>query len=151
MKRLGIDPGITGALVVLEDDMPVEWLHMPVYLVGKSKRVNGFELADWIRSMNIDCAFMEQVGAMPGQGVTSMFSFGHAAGTVTGIIAALSKPLYLTTPQQWKKGAGITGMGKDASRAKAIHMWPQWKDLHKKGKGQALADAALIAMRWKQI
>jgi crossover junction endodeoxyribonuclease RuvC len=150
MRRLGIDPGIGGALVVLEDGQPVEWMHMPVYLVGKSKRVNGYELADWIRSVDVDVAFMEQVGAMPGQGVTSMFSFGHSAGTVTGIIATLGISLCLITPQEWKKQHLITGMGKDASRAKAIHMWPQWKELHKKGKGQAFADAALIAMTGRQ-
>ena len=145
MRVLGIDPGNTGAYVILEDGVPIEWDTMPTLVVGKNTRINAAFLASVWRFANIDKAIMEQVSAMPGQGVTSMFTFGHAAGTVSGVLGALEIPVVMTTPQSWKKAAGLTGKDKDAARSLAIQMWPNWRDLDKKGKGQALADAALIA------
>jgi crossover junction endodeoxyribonuclease RuvC len=90
--------------------------------------------------------YVEQVHAMPGQGVTSMFNFGHSCGTVMGVLGAMGLPCSLVTPQSWKKAAGLIGTDKDAARARAIQLWPKWRELDKKGKGQALADAALIAL-----
>ena len=144
-RLLGIDPGLSGALVILEHDQPIEWMRMPTYLVGKSNRVNGSALAAFIGHMIIDQAYIEQVGAMPGQGVTSMFTFGHATGTVMGVLAALGIPVINVLPGTWKKCAGIIGKDKDGSRSKAIQLWPGWRELDKKLAGQAYADAALIA------
>lgn len=145
MRVLGIDPGNSGAVVVLEDDQPIEWMRMPVHEVGKSTRVNAAALSDWIKHLNVGCAYVEKVGAMPGQGVSSMFTFGHAAGTVMGILGALEIPYVLVSPREWKKNAGLIGSGKDASRSLAITIWPQWRAMDKKISGQAYADAALIA------
>ena len=149
MIKLGIDPGLSGALVALLDDEPIEWIPMPTYTVGKHNRVNCAAIAGWICGLTVVDqpihAYIELVGAMPKQGVTSMFSFGHASGSIMGILAALEIPHTLVTPQAWKKRAGLLGQDKDAARSKAIQMWPTWRDLDKKGKGQALADAALIA------
>jgi crossover junction endodeoxyribonuclease RuvC len=83
---------------------------------------------------------------MPGQGVASMFSFGHSAGVIQGVLGAFEIPVVMVTPQSWKKRAGIIGQDKDASRSKAIQMWPKWRELDKKGVGQAYADAAFIAL-----
>jgi crossover junction endodeoxyribonuclease RuvC len=146
MIKLGIDPGLSGALVALLDDQPIEWMNMPTYQVGKHNRVNCAAVAGWIRNLDQPIqAYMELVGAMPNQGVTSMFSFGHASGSIMGVLAALEIPHTLVTPQAWKKHAGLLGQDKDAARSKAIQIWPTWRELDKKGKGQALADAALIA------
>jgi crossover junction endodeoxyribonuclease RuvC len=87
---------------------------------------------------------------MPGQGVTSMFNFGHSCGTVMGVLGAMGLPHTLVTPQAWKKQAGLIGTDKDAARSRAIQLWPKWRELDKKGKGQALADAALIAAYGEQ-
>jgi crossover junction endodeoxyribonuclease RuvC len=144
MITIGIDPGCTGAIVVLQNGQPIEWGGMPTLKVGTSTRVNGAELAAMLRYHGAH-VFVEQVGAMPGQGVVSMFTFGHAAGVVAGVLSALEKPYTLVTPQAWKKRAGLIGMEKDAARSRAIQLWPAWRDLDKKAKGQALADAALIA------
>lgn len=147
MKTIGIDPGLSGALVLLDNE-PLEWITMPTYQVGKNNRVNGAALSRWIKDLLIYHSFeakMELVGAMPGQGVTSMFSFGHSCGTVMGVLAALDIPVTLVTPQSWKKAAGLQGTDKDAARSKAINMWPKWDVLDTKSKGQAFADAALIA------
>jgi crossover junction endodeoxyribonuclease RuvC len=118
---------------------------MPTMKVGSATRVNAAALADWIYSTEANCAKVEQVGAMPGQGVSSMFNFGHSCGTIMGVLAAVGTPHTLVTPQAWKKSAGLIGTDKDASRARAIQLWPHWRELDKKGVGQALADAALIA------
>jgi crossover junction endodeoxyribonuclease RuvC len=146
MKVFGIDPGATGAIVLLEDDEPIEWMIMPTYKVGSATRVNASELTNFLdQGKYVDHVYVEQVGAMPGQGVTSMFNFGHSCGTVMGVIGALGYSHTMVTPQKWKKNAGLIGTDKDASRARAIQLWPDWRDLAQKGKGQAYADAALIA------
>jgi crossover junction endodeoxyribonuclease RuvC len=145
MLIIGIDPGASGAIVLLEDDFPIEWMIMPTYQVGSAKRVNASELADFIGLHYVDHVYVEQVGAMPGQGVTSMFNFGHSCGTVMGVVGALGLPHTMVTPQKWKKAAGLIGTEKDASRSRAIQLWPSWRDLGTKARGQAYADAALIA------
>ena len=146
MITVGIDPGCTGALVALDDGQPVEWLLMPTIKVGTNTRVNGAAVAAFLRGLNnVDTVFLELVQAMPQQGGASMFTFGHAAGLVQGVVVGQGLPLTLVTPQRWKKAAGLMGTDKDAARSKAILMWPAWRDLDKKGNGQALADAALIA------
>jgi len=145
MRVIGVDPGASGAIVLLEDGVPIEWTLMPTMKVGSATRVNAAALAKWFEDSHAEHAFIEQVGAMPGQGVTSMFNFGHSCGTVMGVVAALVIPHTMVTPQAWKKAAGLIGMDKDAARARAIQLWPDWRELDKKGAGQALADAALIA------
>lgn len=143
---IGIDPGASGAVVVMTSKFElVEWSTMPTVKVGTQTRVNGAALAAILRDFDAGHAYLEQVGAMPGQGTASMFSFGHAAGTAAGVLAALQVTTTLVAPQVWKKRAGLSGTEKDAARCRAIQLWPSWRALDVKGKGQALADAALIA------
>jgi len=145
---LGIDPGLSGALVLLDKNEPIEWIHMPTYQVGKHNRVSCATLAAWLDDIFADHtiteAKIELVHAMPGQGVTSMFTFGHAVGSVMGVLGALMIPVTQVPPRTWKAAAGLLGTDKDAARSRAIELWPKWRELDKKGKGQALADAALI-------
>jgi crossover junction endodeoxyribonuclease RuvC len=145
MITVGVDPGATGAIVMLESGKPIEWTIMPTYKVGSATRVNASELAHFFKYHLISHVYVEQVGAMPGQGVSSMFNFGHSCGTVMGVLGALDIPHTMVTPQKWKKAAGLIGTDKDAARSRAIQLWPTWTELGSKGKGQALADAALIA------
>lgn len=145
MLKIGIDPGASGAVVVLDDGQPIYFCKMPIMKVGSHTRVNASALAAILRRMQ-GVAFLEQVGAMPGQGTASMFSFGHSCGVVVGVLGALEIPVTMVTPQSWKKRAGLIGQDKDASRSKAIQMWPAWRELDKKGVGQAYADAAFIAL-----
>ena len=108
-------------------------------------RVNGSSVAAFFMDSKAEHVYIEQVGAMPGQGVASMFNFGHSVGTVVGVMSALMIPYTLVTPQAWKRAAGLIGTDKDAARARALQLWPDWRELDKKGNGQAFADAALIA------
>ena len=150
MIKIGIDPGLSGAIVVLQDDLPTEWYRMPTMKTGSANRVNAAALAAIIRRTIFDDeetrAYVELVSSMPGQGVASMFSFGHSAGVIQGVLGAYRMPVKMVTPQSWKKRAGLIGKDKEASRTLAIQMWPEWRDLDKKGVGQAFADAAFIAL-----
>ena len=145
--RIGIDPGVTGALVVLAPDGSyMASLLMPTFKNGKSSRVNGAALGAFLREYRLcSHAYLESVHAMPKQGVTSVFTFGHAAGVVEGLLQGIGIPYTLIQPTQWKKRAGLIGQDKDAARSRAIQLWPAWRDLDLRGKGQAFADAALIA------
>ena len=145
MLILGIDPGCSGAVVLLDGETPIEWERMPTVKNGKNTRVNGADLANFITDGKPKHAYLESVHSMPGQGVSSVFSFGHAAGSAEGVLQAIGVPYTLVTPQAWKKRAGLIGQDKDAARSRAIQLWPQWRALDKKGAGQAFADAALIA------
>lgn len=143
---IGIDPGCTGAIVVMAGGEPVAWTLMPTIQIGKNSQVNGAALAAFLRPYAIGThGYIEKVGAMPDQGVTGVFNFGHATGTATGVMSGLEIPHTLITPQSWKKRAGLIGQDKDAARTRAIQLWPWWRELDLKGKGQAFADAAFIA------
>jgi crossover junction endodeoxyribonuclease RuvC len=132
-------------LVLLENHLPIEWTLMPTRVVGSSTRINAAALANWIENCDTQMVCVERVSAMPGQGVSSMFNFGHNVGTVMGVLGALRLPYRLVAPQTWKKQANLLGTDKDAARSRAIELWPDWRDLDKKIAGQAFADAALIA------
>jgi len=143
---LGIDPGCSGALVLVTGQGGyIDHLAMPTIKVGTKSRVNGAAVAAWIRQYGVSHAYLEKVGAMPGQGTASMFTFGHAAGVAEGILQGLNIPYTLVTPQAWKKSAGLIGSEKDAARSRAIQLYPGLRALDAKAKGQAIADALLIA------
>ena len=143
---VGIDPGASGAIAVPNKDLALrDFLLMPTYKIGKSSRVNVQAVAEFLRRYQGADVSIEKVGAMPGQGVSSCFSFGHSAGSVEGIAAALCRSVTLVTPQKWKKAAGLIGKDKDAARVRACQLYPTEPMFHLKGKGQALADAVLIA------
>lgn len=158
---IGIDPGCSGAIVVMmTDGTYVAHMEMPTFKVGASSRVNSAAIAAFLREGNrvYTHAFIERVGSMPGQGVASMFTFGHAAGLVEGVVAGAGIPFTLITPQAWKKWTGLIGKDKDAARSRAIQLYPNLRVLDQKGRGQAVADAILIArygvetyMKWKDL
>jgi len=143
---VGIDPGCSGAVVLINSEGEyVDHLNMPTLRIGKNQRVNGALVGAWLSQYTVSHASLEQVGAMPGQGVSSMFTFGHAAGVVEGILQGLNISYTLVTPQAWKKSAGLIGSDKDAARSRAIQLYPSLRALDLKAKGQAIADALLIA------
>lgn len=148
--RIGIDPGFSGAIVVLScnsagEPVVMAAMRMPTVKVGKASRVDGAAIARFLHDWDSGHAYIERVGSMPGQGVASTFTFGHAAGLVEGVVTGQMIPVTLVSPQTWKKRAGLIGTDKDAARSRAIQLWPRWSELEKKGAGQAFADAALIA------
>ena len=129
-------------------DMPVmEKTH------GKGQQVNAAILADNIRHCQAiaegkSCglkAYVEQVSAMPGNGVTAMFSFGESFGIIKGVLGTLSISTKYARPTQWKKRAGLQGKPKDAARALVIQQHPEIAGQLTRKKDCGRADAILIA------
>ena len=149
MILLGIDPGLSGALALYDtSEQTVEVIDMPVLELvrnGKKKgEVSAQALANLLAGRGIKAAFLERVNAMPGQGVTSVFSFGRSTGIVEGILAAYDIPTTLVTPQAWQKAVGQRA-GKDGSRERAMQLFPAQADLFQRKKDDGRSDAALIA------
>ena len=149
-RIIGIDPGLSGAVAVLTGTDSLRILDMPTMTVernGKSKRqVSASELAEIIYTLKSDdChVFVERVGAVSGQGVTSVFSFGRSFGMIEGILAAFKLPVTYVAPATWVKAVG-RGQGKDASRARAMELFPNNQADFKRVKDDGRSDAALIA------
>ena len=153
MLIIGIDPGISGSICFFEDGKILDVLEMPTMTEGKKnkKQVNGAQIYNEISSkiMGIEKqnlrVIIEQVSAMPGQGVTSMFNFGQSFGILKGICSAMQLPMYFVRPTKWKKYFGLIKSEKDASRTKAIEMFPYFSSQLSKKKDSNKADAILIA------
>ena len=151
MIIIGIDPGITGAISVLENKKIIDVYDTPTMIDGKKnkKQVNGSQVTNIIKErINNDkevVVVVEQVNAMPGQGVTSMFNFGQSFGVIKGICSALSLPIYFVRPNKWKKHFNLINTNKDASRTKVIQIYPQISSKLSRKKDSNKADAILIA------
>jgi len=150
MRVIGIDPGLDGAVAIINGTGNLVVIDMPTVTVernGKSKRqVSATELAQILDSHNSNnChVFVEKVSAKSGQGVTSVFSFGRSFGMIEGILAAFKLPVTYVAPATWVKAVG-RGQGKDASRARAMELFPENQADFKRVKDDGRADAALIA------
>ena len=153
MLIIGIDPGISGSICFFEDGKILDVLEMPTMTDGKKnkKQVNGAQIYNeistkirGIEKQNLK-VIIEQVSAMPGQGVTSMFNFGQAYGILKGICSAMQLPMYFVRPAKWKKYFNLINSEKDASRTKAIEIFPYFSSNLAKKKDSNKADAILIA------
>lgn len=147
---IGIDPGISGAISVFSrfPNTLHDVFDMPTLEVdsGKTKKrhISASGLRDILVSFPTAHVVIEKVGAMPGQGVSSMFNFGRSAGIIEGVVAALRMPHTYVTPATWTKAVGRAA-GKDASRMRAMELFPTRAELFKRAKDDGRADAALIA------
>ncbi len=153
MLIIGIDPGISGSICFFEDGKIIDVIEMPTMTDGKKnkRQVNGSQIyneilkrINKIEKQNIR-VIIEQVSAMPGQGVTSMFNFGQSFGILKGICSAMQLPMYFIRPAKWKKYFSLINSEKDASRTKAIEMFPSFSWQLSKKKDSNKADAILIA------
>ncbi len=152
MKIIGIDPGLSGAIAILENNKVLNIFDIPVMSEGKKnkRQLNSALLVNLLKE-NINnkeeevVVVVEQVNAMPGQGVTSMFNFGQTFGAIKGICAALELPIYFVRPSKWKKHFELINSSKDSSRTKAIEMYPKLSNQLAKKKDVNKSDAILIA------
>ena len=132
MLIIGIDPGISGSICFFEDGKILNVIEMPTMTEGKKnkKQVNGSQIYNEILNAIKDIekkeikVIIEQVSAMPGQGVTSMFNFGQSFGVLKGIFSAMQIPMDFVSPVKWKKFFNLINTNKDASRTKAIEIYP---------------------------
>tara|TARA_A100001015_G_C14909895_1_gene679998 strand:- start:729 stop:1223 length:495 start_codon:yes stop_codon:yes gene_type:complete len=153
MIIIGIDPGISGSICFFQDGKILDVIEMPTMTEGKKnkRQVNGSQIYNEI-SKRIDKfqihevrVIVEQVSAMPGQGVTSMFNFGQSFGILKGICSAMRLPIYFVRPAKWKKYFNLINSEKDASRTRAIEIFPYFSSQLSKKKDSNKADAILIA------
>ena len=153
MLIIGIDPGISGSICFFKDGKILDVIEMPTMTDGKKnkKQVNGSQIYNEIKK-KIDVVseedirvVIEHVTAMPGQGVTSMFNFGQSFGILKGICSAMRLPMYFVRPAKWKKYFSLINSEKDASRTRAIEIFPYFSSQLSKKKDSNKADAILIA------
>ena len=153
MLIIGIDPGISGSICFFEDGKILDVVEMPTMTEGKKnkRQVNGSQVYNEIskRIKHLDKkdikVIIEQVSAMPGQGVTSMFNFGQSYGILKGMCSAMQLPMYFVRPAKWKKYFSLINSEKDASRTKAIEIFPYFSSNLSKKKDSNKADAILIS------
>jgi len=153
MLIIGIDPGISGSICFFQDGKIIDVVEMPTMTEGKKnkKQVNGSQIFNEIstriqRLDNKDIkVVVEQVSAMPGQGVTSMFNFGQSFGILKGICSAMQLPIYFVRPAKWKKYFNLINSEKDASRTRAIEIFPYFSSHLSRKKDSNKADAILLA------
>ena len=151
MKIIGIDPGLSGAIAILKNNKVLSIFEIPVMSEGKKnkRQLNSAQLVKLLKDNILEneevSVVVEQVNAMPGQGVTSMFNFGQTFGAIKGICAALGLPIFFVRPAKWKKHFDLINSSKDASRTKAIEMYPSLSDQLSKKKDVNKSDAILIA------
>ena len=151
MIVVGIDPGLSGAIAILENNKVLNIFDMPVMAEGKKnkRQLNSAQLVNIIKdSTKPDdeiAVVVEQVNAMPGQGVTSMFNFGQTFGAIKGVCAALELPIFFVRPSKWKKHFELINSSKDSSRTKVIEMYPSLSSQLAKKKDVNKSDAILIA------
>ena len=153
MLIIGIDPGISGSICFMQNGKILEVVEMPTMAEGKKnkRQVNGSQIYNEIleKIHNTDKqeirVIIEQVSAMPGQGVTSMFNFGQSFSILKGICSAMQLPVYFVRPAKWKKYFNLINSEKDASRTRAIEIFPYFSSQLSKKKDSNKADAILIA------
>ena len=153
MLIIGIDPGISGSICFLDNGKILDVIEMPIMTDGKKnkKQVNGSQVYNEITKRikqfekNQIRVVIEHVSAMPGQGVTSMFNFGQSFGILKGICTAMQLPMYFVRPAKWKKYFNLLNSEKDASRTRAIEIFPYFSSQLSRKKDSNKADALLIA------
>ena len=153
MLIIAIDPGISGSICFFEDGKILDVIEMPTMADGKKnkRQVNGSQIfneiskrIEGIEKKDIK-VIIEQVSAMPGQGVTSMFNFGQSFGILKGLCSAIQLSMVFVRPAKWKRYFNLINSEKDASRTKAIEIFPYFSSNLAKKKDSNKADAILIA------
>jgi crossover junction endodeoxyribonuclease RuvC len=148
---LGVDPGIHGGCAIVmvhagaKPDV-VDIIDIPVVGVGAKERVDVLALRDWIQRHRPDHAVIERAQAMPKQGASSGFKYGRATGSIEAVITCCEIPLTIIEPTAWKKFHQLRGGEKEASRQRALMLFPAAHALLARKKDHGRGEAALIAL-----
>jgi len=151
MLIAGIDPGLSGAVAILRtDSQAIEAIDdVPCHILARARKnkreVDAAALFALLDRFRLDHAYLELAGAMPGQGVSSVFAYGKSVGILIGLLTGLLVPTTFVAPAKWKRALSVPA-AKDGARARAsqllpaaAHLWPRVKD-------HGRAEAALIAL-----
>ena len=146
-RFIGVDPGNFGAIALFEGNQLISIHDMPIVALERNGKIKNSmsaqQFAFILKDLRIDYACVERVGSMPGQGVSSVFAFGRSAGVIEGVLAALEIPITYVTPTKWQQSMN-RGIGKDASRHRAMELYPKFADYFKLKKHDGRAEAVLI-------
>jgi Holliday junction resolvasome RuvABC endonuclease subunit len=149
-RILGVDPGIYGGCAIIELDGAapriVDAIDIPITGVGAKERVDVLAIRTWIETHQPDCAVIERAGSMPKQGVASTFKYGRAVGSLESVIATCEIPMTIAEPSVWKRYHGLYGAEKEASRQRALQLFPSAHALLARKMDHGRAEAALIAL-----
>jgi crossover junction endodeoxyribonuclease RuvC len=153
VRVIGIDPGIAGAVAVIEvmdgvDSIAPKLLgvtDIPVLGVGAKTRIDAIELRNWVEVYHPDFAGVERAGSFPKQGIASTFKFARAVGTIEAVIACCGIPMVLIEPSRWKRAFHLNA-DKEASRQLAIQLFPQAHDQLNLKRHHQRAEAMLVAL-----
>jgi crossover junction endodeoxyribonuclease RuvC len=147
-RHLGIDPGLSGALAIIEtiNGLPllVDAIDMPSTGTGAKARVDAIAAAKWIRKYAPSSAYVERAQAFPGQGASSGFSYGQAVGALEAVIALCAIPMILVEASVWKRQLHLPGKDKEAARQRALQLFPSQHELLARKRDSGRAEAALI-------
>src|SRR5262249_15096649 len=142
---LGVDPGIRGGLTLVAEGRIIDTIDLPVIGVGAKERIDVHAIRTWVEMHRPDHAVIERAQAMPKQGASSGFKYGRAVGAIEAVIALCGVPLTIIEPTAWKKHHGLRGGDKEASRQRALQIFPAAHALLARKKDHGRAEAALIA------
>ena len=141
---LAVDPGMQGALALLNTHDILDVIDMPIAGEGAQKLVSAPTIANFIRGSGATNALVEKAQSMPEQGVAGVFRYGAAYGVCIGVIGTLEIPLELVHPSVWKRSMKLT-TNKEDSRLMAINRFPSYEHLFKRKMDHNRAEAALLA------
>lgn len=133
MNYIGIDPGYSGAIAIIYEDGAISTIKLNETLA---------DIVEWMgnHTLNRCFAMLEQVHAMPGQGVASTFKFGRSYGNAEALLAAFRVPFDRITPVKWQTALQCRSKGnKNITKARAQELFPDVKCTH------AISDALLLA------
>lgn len=147
MAIVGIDPGATGAIAIVETTGSIRCHDMPTVEVRGKRLVDPHGLVSLLAGQRFDMAILEHVQGVQGTGATSAFSFGRSFGVVEGVLAGLAVPTTLVRPQTWTKAVNVS-RDKGEHRRAAMRLWPAFADLFARVKDDGRADAALLCHWW---
>jgi crossover junction endodeoxyribonuclease RuvC len=150
MKALGIDPGLSGALAIVEfiGGIPVlvDTIDMPSTGTGAKARVDIIAAASWIAKHAPSTAYVERAQAFPGQGASSGFSYGRSVGAIEAVVALCQIPMTLVDASAWKRRLHLPGKDKEAARQRALQLFPSQHALLALKKWHGRAEAALLVI-----
>ena len=150
MRILGVDPGVTGGIAIIEatDTVPTligAW-DIPIVGTAAKERVDALTLRDLIKQHNVAFAYIERGQAMPRQGASSGFKYGRACGALETVIALSEIPFEIVEPAMWKRALRLPGKDKEAARQRALQLLPAGYSVFARRKDHGRAEAALIAL-----
>lgn len=149
-RLLGIDPGLSGALAIVETigGVPtlIDAVDMPVTGSGAKARVDVIAASAWIAGHAPSTAFVERGQSFPRQGISSTFLYGRAVGAIETVVALSNVPLMLVEPAVWKRKLRLPGKDKEAARQRALQLFPRAHALLARRKDHGRAEAALIVI-----